>query len=192
VLGAAGFFGVQAQRRAEVQRVEAERTAAVARVRAESIARADSAQEVVNSGVTMRDSVATAERARADSAKAVRDSIRGKVLLTLRRYADAVQSGDVERVRLAFPGIPPAELQRYQRLYQLYAQTHDFRIRAELPANIESGLQRNDSVVDVSIVLKESVFDRRLKQETSFPQQRRRARLVRQGTGWRLESLTPS
>ncbi|HEV7990228.1 MAG TPA: serine/threonine-protein kinase [Gemmatimonadaceae bacterium] len=146
---------------------------------------ADSLRLATTAPVVMVDTVAQRIRQQADSIANARRALTNGLLGGIRLYTSALQQGDMNRARAAFPNVSETE----QRQWQSAMEKYDLKIRVGQPANI--ALSSHDSVASFNVVLQVQYIDKSTKQPTSA-QLRRRATLVRQGTGWQLTALTPA
>jgi hypothetical protein len=186
VLGIGSVWAVRTANQAGEGRVARARADSVTRARTDSIARADSALAAASSGVVMVDSARRAEQLRRDSIANVRTAIRTSVLSAIRRYTQAIARGDLGAARAEFPNMSATEQQTWQTALEKY----DLSIVIERAASIQPTLSQGDSVADLDLVLQVRYVDKRTSDPitSKLP---RHARLVRQGTGWQLDELTP-
>ncbi|MEO8560670.1 MAG: hypothetical protein ABI601_01255, partial [bacterium] len=176
------------QREQERQRIAQAHSDSVARQQAfvaDSAQRADSVLAASTLPVAMVDTVALRAKQHDDSVTNAKRQIRDGLLGGISRYTNAVQQGDLVRARAAFPNMSDQE----QRQWQNALEKFDLKIRVE-PSNI--ALSSHDSVANLDVVLRVQYIDKSTKQPTSARPNRRRATLVRQGSGWQLTALTPA
>ncbi|HUQ79483.1 MAG TPA: protein kinase [Gemmatimonadaceae bacterium] len=173
---------------ARISREGRERRFAQARVdsiqRADSARKADSARaDSVNQATLvggMVDSAKLAEQARRDSATNIRNALRSGVVAAITRYTSAIQRGDLAAARAAFPGVPQAELTRWQTLLERY----DLRIRVVPPQRVD--LSDRDLIVDADVDLLVESIDRTTKERTTS-RLLRHATLTKQRQSWQLD-----
>jgi len=153
---------------------------------ADSQRKADSVALANTSAVAMVDTAALRAKNFADSVTNARRALTAGLVGGITRFTNALQQGDLARARAAFPNLPTAEQTQWQNALEKY----NLKIRVEPPSNIQ--LSGHDSVASVNVVLRVQYIDKNTKGTIALPPSRRRATLVRQGTGWQLTALAPA
>jgi hypothetical protein len=183
------FFVItrNASEREQQQRIAKTRADSVHRAfAADSQRRADSVLAASTLPVPMVDTAAMKAKLTADSLANARRALTSGLLGGITRFTNALQQGDLTRARAAFPNLPSQEQAQWQNALDKY----NLKIRVEPPSRIE--LSGHDSVASLDVVLRVQYIDKTTRQPTSLPPSRRRATLVRQGTGWQLTALAPT
>ena len=184
------FFVItrNASQREQQQRVaKAQRDSVHRAFVADSIHRADSLLQASTLPVPMVDSAAMLAKLKADSTANARRALTSGLLGGITRFTNALQQGDLTRARDAFPNLPASEQTQWQNALEKY----NLKIRVEnRSSRIE--LSNHDSVANLNVVLRVQYIDKNTKGTISLPPSRRRATLVRQGTGWQLTGLAPT
>jgi hypothetical protein len=190
VAAAAVVFAVTSfnAREAARQKIAQAQKDSVDRLRAaDSSRKADSVLQASTAAIAMVDTAALRLRLQADSVTNARRALTSGVVAGMKRFSEALQSGDLVKARTAYSKLPEPE----QREWQNALEKFDLKIQLDPQSKIE--LSNHDSVATLTVVLRRQYIDKNTKSPTASARpDRRRATLVRQGTGWQLTSLTPS
>jgi eukaryotic-like serine/threonine-protein kinase len=167
------------------------REARYARAHADSIKRADSLRKLdsartdsVNSAALvggMVDSGKTAEQARKDSIAKIGAGLRAAVVAAISNYTNALQRGDWDAARAAFPGVSEQELANWRRAFEKY----DLKFRVLQPKQV--ALSDRDLFLDADVVLRVQYIDRATRAPTTTNDLARHATLSKQRQRWQLE-----
>jgi hypothetical protein len=185
VLSAVAVLLVMKARQQEVIRVAKVRADSISRARDDSARRADSVAQAAIPAVPMIDSVAARKKFVADSLAHMDSTNRAGVLGALASWANAIQKRDTTSARAVYPTMPDREKQ----LWQSYLEQGDLTIRAERPTNLK--WSNHSSAADADVLLRVTLTDRKSGSRTSLPKRRLHARVVKSGTSWKIDALTP-
>lgn len=107
-------------------------------------------------------------------------------MIPIRNYAAAVQSGDVQQIRQAYPGLTPAEQKSWERAFQVSNVKATVQSAKGLAINQAAGT----AVVQFDMTL--AFIDPATKSQISTRRERYVAWLRRQGQALRIEKLQRS
>jgi serine/threonine protein kinase len=152
--------------------------------RADSVRKVDSARkDSLNSQHLVGGMVDTA-RLRTDSIANATKMLQNAVISTVRRYADALQSGDKAAARTVFPNATDRDLSTWETARGQY----DLRFSVASPSRVR--FTDHNLIADLDFMLQVQYIDRATRSVYNTNRLARHAVLTKQGQRWQIDKLS--
>jgi serine/threonine protein kinase len=188
VLGVLGIIAIasstvvrQAREAREARYASAQRDSAR---RADSLRRLLQAQAESASSQQLIGGMVDTARLRADSIANATKTLQNAVISTVRRYADALQSGDKAAARTVFPNATDRDLSSWDTARGQY----DLRFSVASPSRVR--FSDHNLIADLDFMLQVQYIDRATRSVYNTNRLPRHATLTKQGQRWQIDKLS--